>query len=254
MLGRAGRPQYDTKGEGILITSHGELQYYLSLLNQQLPIESQMVGKLPDMLNAEIVLGNVQNAKVSDGAARVSVAWTDCLKAESFWVPLFPPLARTLSTGSATPTCTCACCATPPCTASPTTTAAQTPCWRDAGWTWCTRRPTSWTRTASSNTTRGRAASRFPIAQQQLSLGSLFFSMSSFGSVFFFFFLIKQKNVLPQVTDLGRIASHFYITHDSIQVYNQQLKPTLSEIELFRVFSLSSEFKNITVREVKTSG
>lgn len=70
MLGRAGRPQYDTKGEGILITSHGELQYYLSLLNQQLPIESQMVGKLPDMLNAEIVLGNVQTAKVGDGAER----------------------------------------------------------------------------------------------------------------------------------------------------------------------------------------
>lgn len=67
MLGRAGRPQYDTKGEGILITSHGELQYYLSLLNQQLPIESQMVSKLPDMLNAEIVLGNVQNAKVWGG-------------------------------------------------------------------------------------------------------------------------------------------------------------------------------------------
>ena len=69
MLGRAGRPQYDTKGEGILITSHGELQYYLSLLNQQLPIESQMVAKLPDMLNAEIVLGNVQNAKVREGGA-----------------------------------------------------------------------------------------------------------------------------------------------------------------------------------------
>lgn len=72
MLGRAGRPQYDTKGEGILITSHGELQYYLSLLNQQLPIESQMVGKLPDMLNAEIVLGNVQNAKVSNGSMNSS--------------------------------------------------------------------------------------------------------------------------------------------------------------------------------------
>lgn len=32
--------------------------------------------------------------------------------------------------------------------------------------------------------------------------------------------------------------------------YNQLLKPTLSQIELFRVFSLSSEFKYITVREV----
>lgn len=56
--------------------------------------------------------------------------------------------------------------------------------------------------------------------------------------------------VYLKVTDLGRIASHFYITHDSIQTYNQLLKPTLSEIELFRVFSLSSEFRNITVREV----
>ena len=53
-----------------------------------------------------------------------------------------------------------------------------------------------------------------------------------------------------QVTELGRIASHYYITNDTVQTYNQLLKPTLSEIELFRVFSLSSEFKNITVREV----
>jgi len=63
MLGRAGRPQYDTKGEGILITNHSELQYYLSLMNQQLPIESQFIAKLADNLNAEIVLGTVQNAK-----------------------------------------------------------------------------------------------------------------------------------------------------------------------------------------------
>lgn len=61
MLGRAGRPQYDTYGEGVIITNHSELQYYLSLLNQQLPIESQFVGKLADNLNAEIVLGNVRN-------------------------------------------------------------------------------------------------------------------------------------------------------------------------------------------------
>jgi len=61
MLGRAGRPQYDTYGEGVIITNHSELQYYLSLLNQQLPIESQFVSKLADNLNAEIVLGTVRN-------------------------------------------------------------------------------------------------------------------------------------------------------------------------------------------------
>lgn len=53
-----------------------------------------------------------------------------------------------------------------------------------------------------------------------------------------------------QVTELGRIASHYYCTYESMSTYNQLLKPTLSEIELFRVFSLSSEFKYITVREV----
>jgi pre-mRNA-splicing helicase BRR2 len=61
MLGRAGRPQYDTFGEGIIITNHAELQYYLSLMNQQLPIESQFVSRLADNLNAEIVLGTIRN-------------------------------------------------------------------------------------------------------------------------------------------------------------------------------------------------
>ncbi len=60
MLGRAGRPQYDTEGEGIIMTNHSELQYYLSLMNVQLPVESQLIKTLPDHLNAEIVLGTVQ--------------------------------------------------------------------------------------------------------------------------------------------------------------------------------------------------
>lgn len=51
------------------------------------------------------------------------------------------------------------------------------------------------------------------------------------------------------MTELGRIASHYYCTQETIATYNSLLKPTLSEIELFRVFSLSSEFKYITVRE-----
>jgi pre-mRNA-splicing helicase BRR2 len=46
MLGRAGRPQYDTFGEGIILTTHNELQFYLSLLNEQLPVESQFVARL----------------------------------------------------------------------------------------------------------------------------------------------------------------------------------------------------------------
>lgn len=59
----------------------------------------------------------------------------------------------------------------------------------------------------------------------------------------------ERKTGSFQVTELGRIASHYYISHESMATYNQLLKPTLSDIELFRVFSLSGEFKNITVRE-----
>ncbi len=42
------------------LAGHQELQFYLSLFNQQLPIESQYVKTIPDNLNAEIVLGTVQ--------------------------------------------------------------------------------------------------------------------------------------------------------------------------------------------------
>ncbi|KAK2195922.1 bifunctional Immunoglobulin E-set/Sec63 domain/P-loop containing nucleoside triphosphate hydrolase/Winged helix-like DNA-binding domain superfamily/C2 domain superfamily/Helicase [Babesia duncani] len=61
MMGRAGRPQYDTEGKGIIVTGIDRLQFYLSLNNQQLPIESQLVANIAELLNAEIVLGNVQN-------------------------------------------------------------------------------------------------------------------------------------------------------------------------------------------------
>jgi len=66
MMGRAGRPQYDTYGEGIILTGNTELQFYLSVFNQQLPIESQFVTNLPDSLNAEIVLGTVNTVKVRE--------------------------------------------------------------------------------------------------------------------------------------------------------------------------------------------
>jgi len=63
MMGRAGRPQYDTVGEGIILTTQTEMQYYLSLNNMQLPIESQMIASLADQLSAEIVLGTISNVK-----------------------------------------------------------------------------------------------------------------------------------------------------------------------------------------------
>ena len=44
-----------------------------------------------------------------------------------------------------------------------------------------------------------------------------------------------------QVTDLGRIASHYYVTYHSIATFNEHLKPTMGDIEMLRLFSLSDE-------------
>ncbi|KAJ6433870.1 hypothetical protein OIU84_017553 [Salix udensis] len=63
IFGRAGRPQFDKSGEGIIITSHEKLAYYLRLLTSQLPIESQFISSLKDNLNAEVALGTVTNVK-----------------------------------------------------------------------------------------------------------------------------------------------------------------------------------------------
>lgn len=59
IFGRAGRPQYDTSGLATIITTHSKLAHYLSMLTNQLPIESRFLKRLTDNFNAEIVLGTV---------------------------------------------------------------------------------------------------------------------------------------------------------------------------------------------------
>lgn len=61
IFGRAGRPQFDQSGLGIIITSHNKLNHYLSLLTNQFPIESNFIQCLADNLNAEIALGTISN-------------------------------------------------------------------------------------------------------------------------------------------------------------------------------------------------
>lgn len=61
IFGRAGRPQFDKSGLGIIITNHDKLNHYLSLLTNQFPIESNFIQCLGDNLNAEIALGTISN-------------------------------------------------------------------------------------------------------------------------------------------------------------------------------------------------
>uniref|UniRef100_A0A2Z5TZE8 U5 small nuclear ribonucleoprotein 200 kDa helicase n=1 Tax=Reticulitermes speratus TaxID=60591 RepID=A0A2Z5TZE8_9NEOP len=61
IFGRAGRPQFDKSGHGVIITSHDKLSHYLSLLTNQFPIESNFIACLTDNLNAEVTLGTISN-------------------------------------------------------------------------------------------------------------------------------------------------------------------------------------------------
>ncbi|KAI3844843.1 hypothetical protein MKX03_004564 [Papaver bracteatum] len=180
MLGRAGRPQYDTYGEGIIITGHSELQYYLSLMNAQLPIESQFVSKLADQLNAEIVLGTVQHAKEACNWLGYTYLYIRMLRN-----PTLYGLAADVLT-------------------------------RD---------------TALEETRADLIHSAATVLEKN--------NLVKYDS----------KTGYFQVTDLGRIASYYYITHGTISTYNEHLKPTMGDIELCRLFSLSEEFKYVTVKQ-----
>ena len=50
-------------------------------------------------------------------------------------------------------------------------------------------------------------------------------------------------------TALGKVASHYYVKCDSMQMYNDELKPHMTTIDVFRLFALSKEFENIPIRE-----
>lgn len=76
IFGRAGRPQYESEGRGVLITQHDRLAHYLTALTQPIPIESHFSTLLTNHLNAEIHLGNVTN--MTD-----ALSW---LKYTYFWI------------------------------------------------------------------------------------------------------------------------------------------------------------------------
>jgi antiviral helicase SLH1 len=59
IFGRAGRPQFEDTGIGMICTTQDKLPHYLSAVTEQRPIESRFSTKLVDNLNAEIALGTV---------------------------------------------------------------------------------------------------------------------------------------------------------------------------------------------------
>lgn len=179
MLGRAGRPRYDTHGEGIIITTLDEIQYYLAILNQQLPIESQLMGSLSDSLNAEVVSGTVNSRE-------------DAIN----WLGYTYLYIRMLS--------------------SPSLYHVGPEYQNDEYLYW-------------------KRADLVHSALCILNDNKLVIYDQESGDV--------------KCTELGRIASHFYINYETMNMYNTQIKPWFSEIDILKVFASSGEFKYIQVRQ-----
>lgn len=165
MLGRAGRPGFDAEGHGVLITYHEKLNYWLGLANSQLPIESRLIGKITDLMNAEVARGTINS--IDDGLAWLGRTFYSVRMRND-------PDKYRVGEGD----------------------------WR-------------------------RRLVRSALYQLQ-KLDCL------------------TEDIQP--TKSSKIAADFYIDPESVAIYRRQLKPYLTNIDLFRMFCLSHEFSSLSVR------
>lgn len=180
IFGRAGRPQFDKSGEGIIITSHDKLAYYLRLLTSQLPIESQFISSLKDNLNAEVALGTVTNVKEA-------CAWLG-------YTYLFIRMK-------------------------------SNPLAYGIGWDEVIADPSLMSKQRSLVTDAARDLDKAKMMRFDEKSGNFY------------------------CTELGRIASHFYIQYSSVETYNEMLRRHMNDTEVINMLAHSSEFENIMVRE-----
>lgn len=68
MMGRAGRPQYDTHGVAVIMVAEAKKSFYKKFLYEPFPVESALPRALPDHVNAEVVAGCI-------GSPQDTLAW-----------------------------------------------------------------------------------------------------------------------------------------------------------------------------------
>ncbi|KII72332.1 Activating signal cointegrator 1 complex subunit 3 [Thelohanellus kitauei] len=180
MFGRAGRPQFDTQGCGILITDHGLLSSYIGSLINNFPIESRFLVNLPDALNAEIVLGTVSN--VAEAIDWLSYTFMHVRMIKN-------PLVYGLTQKELD---------------------------------------------SDINLTKYRRGLVLQTAKVLEKSKMVRFNPSTeyFDS-----------------TSLGRIGSHYYIKHKSIDLFMSNLKESMTDSEILFLVSMSSEFEQIKIRD-----
>ena len=180
IFGRAGRPQFDTSGEGVILTEHRCLAKYTAMLTHSQPIESQLLGALADNLNAEVVLGSVTT--VREGAQWLGFSYLQVRMGRN-------PLAYGLDWAAAA--------------ADPGLGDHRQKLVREAA----------------------RELDRAKMVRFDERSGNLY------------------------QTEAGRIASHFYISVRSMEVYQELMRPHMAIPDILDMVARSAEFSNIVPRE-----
>lgn len=75
MVGRAGRPQFDTTGVAVVMTQSSAAARFLELVRGSRPLDSQLEERLPEHLNAEIVLRTVPDVPAAVRWLKLTFLW-----------------------------------------------------------------------------------------------------------------------------------------------------------------------------------
>ncbi|CAH0518314.1 unnamed protein product [Peronospora belbahrii] len=200
IFGRAGRPQYDTSGDAVLVTTQDQLPHYLRLLTTGIPMESALIKSLPDHLNAEIVSGTVSN--LEEACTWLSYTYLYVRMRKN-------PLAYGMKIDDVNE--------------DPMLTSRRRQLLMDAA--------------------ENLAACRMiKILREKVQLGS-----------------DQEGKIAFAVTSMGRVASHFYIQHTSIETFNNLLDSKAGQKEsgdddldwekVLLVLCSSNEFEQLKSRE-----
>ncbi|KND03788.1 uncharacterized protein SPPG_01244 [Spizellomyces punctatus DAOM BR117] len=180
IFGRAGRPQYEDRGVGYILTSHDKLSHYVSAMTQQHPIESRFAEHLTDNLNAEISLGTVTS--LDEGVRWLSYTYLYArMKKNPFQYGL------------------------------------------------------NWNDIQDDPTLAKRRRELIIAAAKTLAKAQ----MITFDA--------ERGYLNPK--DLGRTASSFYIQTASVEIFNEMMRPRMTEADVLSMLSMSTEFENVKVRE-----
>jgi activating signal cointegrator complex subunit 3 len=85
MMGRAGRPQFDTVGIACVLVQEGKKNFYRKFLYEPFPVESCLRNRICEILNAEIATQTITSVADAAGYMKWTYFWRRLLRNPSYY-------------------------------------------------------------------------------------------------------------------------------------------------------------------------